>query len=66
MFFDKKVKKMDAWDIGLTKLFVAAAVLFIITIWPAILNWVLSVNPWYFLIAFIIFAIRPFYKVYMK
>lgn len=66
MFFDKKVKKMDTMDVGLTKLSVAAAVLFIITIWPAAMDWVHSVNTWYFLVAFIIFAARPLYRVYMK
>jgi len=65
-FFEDKVKKMDFWDIGLTKLSVAAIVLFVITIWPAAMNWVHSVNPWYFLIAFIIFVARPIYRVYLK
>jgi uncharacterized membrane protein len=66
MNLDKKVKKMDTWDVGLTKLSVAVAVLFIITIWSGAMDWVNSVNPWYFLIAFIIFAIRPIYRVYIK
>jgi len=67
MFFDKMVKKMDGIDVGLTKLAVAAAVLFIITIWPAAMDAVLSVkNPWYFLVAFVIFAARPLYRVYLK
>jgi len=65
-FFEKRVKRMDVWDIALTKLSVAAAILFIITIWPAAMNLVQSVNPWYFLIALIIFAIRPIYRVYIK
>jgi hypothetical protein len=63
-WLDKKVKKMDAWDVGLTKLTVAAMVLFIITICPAAMDWVHSVNPWYFLIVGIIFVVRPFYRVY--
>jgi len=66
MFFDKMVKKMDGMDVGLTKLSVAAAVLFILTIWPAAMDTVLSVNPWAFLVAFVIFAARPLYKVYLK
>jgi hypothetical membrane protein len=66
MFFDKKVKKMDTWDVALTKLSVAAFVLFLITIWPAAMDWVHSVNTWYFLIAFVIFAARPMYRIYMK
>ena len=65
-WMNKRIKKMDAWDVGLVKWSTAAFVLFIITIWPAAMNWVQSVNPWYFLIAFVIFAIRPFYRIYMK
>ena len=63
---DKKVKKMDAFDIGLTKLSVAAFVLFVITIWSGAMDWVHSVNTWYFFIAFVILAIRPLYKAYIK
>jgi hypothetical membrane protein len=66
MNLDEKVKKIDAFDMALVKLAVAALVLFIITIWPAAMDWVHSVNPWYFLVAFIIFAIRPMYRVYFK
>ena len=66
MIFDKNIKKMDTWDIALTKLSVAAFVLFVITIWPAAMDWVHSVNTWYFLVAFIVFAIRPIYRAYIK
>lgn len=66
MCFDKMIKKMDVWDIGLIKLSVAAMVLFIITIWGAAMAWVVSVNPWYFLVAFVIFAIKPAVKMLSK
>ena len=66
VWLKKRVKRMDVWDIGLVKWSVAAFVLFIITIWPAAMTWVQSVNPWYFFIAFIIFVARPFYRVYIK
>lgn len=65
-FLKNRVKKIDWIDLTLVKWSVIAAVLFIITIWPAVMNLVISVNPWYFLIATIIFAIRPFYRVYIK
>jgi|TARA_Y100000310_G_C20452322_1_gene701381 hypothetical protein len=65
-WLNKKVKRMDAWDIGLVKLSVAASVLFLITIWSAAMTWVHSVNTWYFLIAAVVFGARPLYKVYMK
>jgi hypothetical protein len=59
---DKRVKKLKAVDIGLIKLAVVAGVLFIIAKWSAVLDLVLSVNPWYFLVAFVILAARPAYK----
>jgi hypothetical membrane protein len=46
--FEKQIKKMKMLDFALTKLGVAAFVAFLIGIWPAARNWVLSVNPWYF------------------
>ena len=66
MFCDKLVKKMDGWDVGLIKLSVAALVLFVITIWEAAMTWVHSVNPWYFFGAFVILALRPLYRIYLK
>ena len=65
-WLNKRVKRMDVWDIALVKLSVAGFVLFVITIWSAAMNWVHSVNPWYFLIAMVILAARPLYRVYLK
>ena len=65
-YFNKKIKKLDVFDMSLTKLSVAAFVLFVITIWPAAMTWVHSVNPWYFFVAFVVFVIRPLYKVFFK
>lgn len=64
--FNKAIKKMDVWDMGLTKLAVASGVLFIITIWSAAMDWVHTVNPWYFLVAMVIFALRPWSKMFGK
>lgn len=57
---------MDIWDIGLTKLAVLAGTLFLLTIWPAFMNWAHTVNTWYFFVAFLVFAARPYYRVYFK
>mgnify|MGYP006865039365 CR=1 FL=1 len=65
-WLDKRVKRMDTWDVGLVKLAVAAFTLFVITIWSAAMDWVHSVNPWYFLVAMIVLALRPWYRVYLK
>jgi len=66
MFFDKKVKKMDAWDVALTKWSVVAFVFLLMTIWSGLNTWVHSVNPWYFFVAFVILVARPIYRVYLK
>lgn len=63
---NKQVKKLSVWDIGLVKAAVAAGVLFIITIWPAAMELVHSVNPWWFLVAFVVFAIKPFMNFWVK
>jgi hypothetical protein len=65
-FFKKAIKKLDVADIGLIKFAVMAFTLFVITIWPAAMDWVHSVNPGYFFTAFVILAARPLYKTYLK
>ena len=65
-WMEKRLKGFDIWDVALTKWSVAAFVLFLITIWPAAMNLVHSVNPLYFLIATAVFGARPFYRYYLK
>jgi len=62
----RALKKLDVWDIALIKLYSVAFILFFITIWPAAMNWVHSVNPLWFLAAFVILATRPLYRDYMN
>lgn len=57
--FDEQIKRLDMWDIGLIKWSVAAFVLFILSIWPAAMNWVAGVHWGWFLGVAIILAIRP-------
>jgi hypothetical protein len=63
---NKMTKKLDIWDIGLTKLTVFAGALFLVGIWPAFASWVMSVNPWWFLAAFVVLSARPFARFYGK
>ncbi len=55
--FEKQIKRMKLVDMAMTKIAVAAFILFVIGIWPAAQNWVLSVSPWYFLAVAVILAI---------
>ena len=65
-WMERKMEKADIWDIAFIKWSTAAFVLFFITIWPAAMDWVHSVNPWYFFIVFVIFVARPVYRIYLK
>ena len=60
--FDKKVKRLDAVDVGMVKWTTVAVVLLILNIWPAAMNWVASVHWGWFLAAAIILAWRPMKK----
>ncbi|MFH1802263.1 MAG: hypothetical protein ABH864_02305 [archaeon] len=60
--FEKKMRNFDLLDISLTKLSVAAFVLFVLSIWPSAMWWVSRTDWWWFLIAFVVFAARPLMK----
>jgi len=61
-WINKKVKKLDWYDIALVKISTGAGVLFLAKVW-----WPLLSLPtyWYFLI-FALAAIRPVYRAYFK
>lgn len=63
---DKKVKKMDVHDIQLTKLTVLAASFALISGWPWLQKWVISVEWYWFALAAIIFVIRPTKKYFFS
>lgn len=56
---DKKTKKIDMHDILFAKLSIIAFVLFILSLWPLLMNWVVSVHWGWFLGAAILFGLRP-------
>lgn len=58
----KIIKKLDVWDISLIKLAVAAFVLGLIKLWPAAMAFTHNTSIWWFVAAFIVFAIRPFVR----
>ena len=57
-----KVGKLDWIDIGCVKLSVFAFALLIAKLWPSILN----LNEYWYVIIFVLAAIRPLYKAYFK
>ena len=62
---DKIVKKLDGWDISLTKVAVAATVIIILKLWPAAMTWITNTNIWWFVIALIVCAFRPIKRAYI-
>lgn len=61
---NKKVKKMDFWDVGFMKWGVVAAVLFLITVWPGLHDLVMKVHWGWYLGAMVLFMIRPLTKFF--
>ncbi len=62
----EKVKKLDAWDISLTKVSSAVAIIIVLKLWGGAMTWVHNTNIWWFVIALMVFAIRPLHRVYLK
>ena len=60
------IKKLNRWDIGLIKLSSMAFILFLITVWSVAMSLVHKIHWSWFLIAMIIFAIRPMMKAWKK
>jgi len=56
---NRGVRGFKWYDVGLTKLSVAAFVLFVLSIWPAAMGWVQNTHWIWFLIAAVVFAILP-------
>lgn len=59
-----KTFKIAWWEWILTKLTITSGVLFIITLWPAAMNWVHSVGWVWFLILIIVFGFWPVIKYF--
>ena len=59
-------KNIDFLDMVLIKFSMVALTLFVITIWSGAMDWVHTVNTWYFLAATAIIGARPFYKYYIQ
>lgn len=65
-YFNNKIKKMDAWDVALTKLSVVAFTLFIVSLLSADLLIKILELRWLWLALLVIFAIKPFVKVFSR
>jgi len=47
------------YEIGLIKLSVVSIVFLLISVWSGLANWVMSTNWIWFLVAFVVFVIKP-------
>jgi len=66
MFCCKHMKGCDCLGLLFKMLGVVAFAFFVITIWPAAMTWVHSVNSWFFLTAAIIFIALHHIKALKK
>jgi len=56
-------KNIGFWDISLTKLSVLFSTLFLVSIWAGFANWAMNTHWAWFLVAALVFAIKPMMKV---
>ena len=61
---NKKVKKLDILDIKLIELTSASFILFLITVWPALMILVHKIHWGWFLALSVIFAYKPLKKLF--
>lgn len=66
LLFGTTLKYFDVFDISFLKLALIAFALFLVSVWPAFAGWVTSTSWVWFLVAFIVFAIRPLMKAFKK
>ena len=57
-------KNLGFWDIGLTKMSVLCATLFLVNIWPWLANFAQNTHWAWFLVACLVFAIKPMMAVF--
>jgi len=63
---NKKIKKMDFWDISFTKIAVMFFVMFLFSILPSFRNFIQSINPLILFFIWVIFALRPLKRFFSK
>lgn len=63
---NKNIKNLDMWDMACTKLAVMFFVMFLFAVWSPFKEFVLSVNPTFLFLGWVIFAIRPLSRFFTK
>ncbi len=53
-----KFDNMTCWDMVFAKLAIASLVVVVLKVWPAAMTWVFNTSVWWFVLAFIVFAVR--------
>jgi hypothetical protein len=66
LIFGTTFEHFDTFDAALLKLSLIAFALFLVSLWPAFRNWVTNTSWVWFLVAWIVFAIRPLIKAFKK
>ncbi len=66
LLFGTTLRYFDLFDVALLKLSLITFGLFLVSMWPSFAYWVTSTSWVWFLIAGIIFSIRPLIKSFKK
>lgn len=61
---DQRVKNMTSCDVSMIKLSSMAFILFLITVWPAAMNFVQNVHWGWWLLLTVLFALRPIIRAF--
>lgn len=54
------------WDIGLTKLSVLSATLFLVSVWQSFADWAMNTHWAWFLVISLILAVKPLVAVFKE
>lgn len=66
LWFGASMKSFTTLDVALFKLSVFTFALMVVSAWGTFANWVLSTQWYFFLIAWILFSIKPTMEVWKK
>ncbi len=66
LMFGVTLKHMNTFDMALLKLAIISFVLFVVSLWSEFANWVMNTNWVWFLVAWIVFMIRPVIRAWKK
>jgi hypothetical protein len=62
----KEIYTFDGWSVASLKLAMIFFTLVVMKLWIGLANWVYDINVWWFILAFILFSIKPLKSCFGK